>query len=448
MTHRIQTFVIRITFLAAALVVANAFPRTAVSATASHECASWRGDVVLGRLTWNIGVTKTAPGEFSVDVPSMWRAREIVHGTEQDKRITLELPYALGKLDATVVRCVLVGKIARKDGNSGSIAWKPRAVVFRTRTEMQFDVNGTHIAATLVRPATTQAVPLVVVLHGGGDSSRSDSPPYTFWGEELSALGYAVLLYDKRGNGGSSGDWRNVSFDERAADVVEMIKVLVGRHDIDAHRIGLLAVSQGGWVAIRVAQLSEKISFIVSIGAPAVSPREADTFVSWLASHTAGLSVAEADERLVLWNAYMDYVGGGTTDEEWSRLKQLVDASKRRPWFARRPFNPTERHDWFVDWYARVLNFDPMPALRSINIPMLWLYGARDSQSDVARNVSLLSQLCNREDKPYQIAAFAGADHGVLLAEKGAKGADDYFTAAPGFLVTIEDWLANRLQGL
>jgi hypothetical protein len=60
----------------------------------------------------------------------------------------------------------------------------------------------------------------------------------------------------------------------------------------------------------------------------------------------------------------------------------------------------------------------------------------------------LLSQLCNREDKPYQIAAFAGADHGVLLAEKGAKGADDYFTAAPGFLVTIEDWLANRLQGL
>lgn len=409
-------------------------------------CNYWRGEMVLAGSTWSVGVTRSPDGSAGIDVPSMWRAGERARHAFSADRASIELPYSLGHLNARVVDCRLVGEVVRSDGARARVSWDSRPPSKAIREEMKFDVNGVTIAATLVRPEGVSRAPLVIVLHGGGDSSREDSPPYTFWADELSRLGLAVLLYDKRGNGSSTGSWRTVGFDERAADVVAMAGELGARAHIDPKRIGLLAVSQGGWVAIRAAQLSDRIAFIGTIAAPVVSPYEADAYASWLGSLKGGLSVDEADERLKLWRSYIDSVRSGHSEERWNALLAQVQSARRQPWFSRRPFDPEPRSDPFVSWYPLVADFDPQPALSKLDIPMLWVYGGADTQSDVGRNAAILTRLRDRLGKPYEIAVLAGGDHGVGLSAKPLTGKIEYFTAAPGFLETVDRWFADRAR--
>jgi pimeloyl-ACP methyl ester carboxylesterase len=88
--------------------------------------------------------------------------------------------------------------------------------------------------------------------------------------------------------------------------------------------------------------------------------------------------------------------------------------------------------------------YDPQPALAEIEIPMLWVYGANDTQSDVSASLSILSHLRDRQNKRYDIAVLEGGDHGIGIPVPTPNGASQYFTAAPGFLETIEGWLKTR----
>ena len=258
---------------------------------AQGRCDYWRGEMTLADATWNVGVTRTLDDSAIVDVPSMWRAGERTQHSFSFDRASIELPYSLGHLDGRIVDCRLVGEVIRSDGAHARVSWDNRPHYKAVREELKFDVNGVTIAATLVHPEGVSRAPLTIVLHGGGDSSRTDSPPYIFWGDELSKLGFAVLLYDKRGNGNSTGGRRKVGIDERAAEFVAMAGELAARADIDAKRIGLLAVSQGGWVAMRAAQMSDRIAFVASIAAPVVSPYEADAYASWIGSLKADATI-------------------------------------------------------------------------------------------------------------------------------------------------------------
>src|SRR5215469_9487472 len=67
------------------------------------------------------------------------------------------------------------------------------------------------------------------------------------WGQlpaTLVGFGVVVLSHDKPGCGGSPGDWREQTFDDRARESLAAIEVLREQHDIDPGRIGLLGVSQ------------------------------------------------------------------------------------------------------------------------------------------------------------------------------------------------------------
>ena len=83
-----------------------------------------------------------------------------------------------------------------------------------------------------------------------------------------------MLAYDKRGVGGSSGDWNTASFDELAGDVVAAFDYLQTRRDIDASQIGLLGISQAGWVMPLAANRAKGLAFLISISGPGVSGAE------------------------------------------------------------------------------------------------------------------------------------------------------------------------------
>ncbi len=108
-----------------------------------------------------------------------------------------------------------------------------------------------RLSGTLLTPQSrTSPHPPMVFLHGSGSAPRQQ---FRFLAEHFVGLGYASFIFDKRGSGESTGDWRRATFDDLASDALACIVALKTAGDVDTDRIGLLGQSQGGWVAPLVA---------------------------------------------------------------------------------------------------------------------------------------------------------------------------------------------------
>ena len=130
----------------------------------------------------------------------------------------------------------------RKGDASPRIA---RRVEIERWEDVAFSSGAIRLVGTLISPTTAGRHPAIILVHGSGAEDREYMLPFARF---LIRHGVAVLGYDKRGVGGSTGDWNKASFDDLAGDVVAAFEYLKTRKDIDPAQIGLLGVSQAGWV--------------------------------------------------------------------------------------------------------------------------------------------------------------------------------------------------------
>jgi len=134
----------------------------------------------------------------------------------------------------------------RVEIKAGRLEWREGGQVrlARRRAFVEQDVvvesGGVRLAGTLTLPdgpSPHPAHPAVILLHGGGPQSRD-----FYWVAPFFArLGVAVLAYDKRGVGGSTGDWRTASTADLAADALAAVDFLRSRPGIDPQRVASTA---------------------------------------------------------------------------------------------------------------------------------------------------------------------------------------------------------------
>src|SRR5207244_2077563 len=125
--------------------------------------------------------------------------------------------------------------------------------------EVVFSNNNVRLSGSILIPHVGGQHPAIVFIHGSGPESRDAS---RFLAEVFVSRGIAALIYDKRGVGSSTGDWRDSSFDDLAKDALAAVEYLKNRPDINSSRIGLMSSSQGGWVAPITASLSADVRFV------------------------------------------------------------------------------------------------------------------------------------------------------------------------------------------
>ncbi len=89
----------------------------------------------------------------------------------------------------------------------------------------------------------------------------------------LARHGYGVLLFDRRGEGESEGDW-NVFGWQGERDLHAAVDFLRTRPDVDPNRIGGIGRSVGGEMLIAAAAQSDAFKAIVSEGASSRSIRD------------------------------------------------------------------------------------------------------------------------------------------------------------------------------
>jgi pimeloyl-ACP methyl ester carboxylesterase len=248
--------------------------------------------------------------------------------------------------------------------------------------DVEFRSGDITLSGTLVMPS--HMVAAIVWVDGAGQSRR-DVPSAL----ALARDGVGILTYDKRGVGKSGGVYagpevgtNNVdpgNLDLLAADVSAAVTKL--RHEISSPRkpVGLLGVSQAGWIIPLAAVRNREVKFMILWSGPAVTTIEQLRFQF--------LTNGRAD----FWDHHSE--------------AEVRDHIRSDP-----------------DRYVFVAT-DPVDSLQNLSIPGLWLYGGRDVNVPVSLSIERLKALAASR-KPFEHGLFPESGHRLPFDEAWSTSLD------------------------
>lgn len=310
------------------------------------------------------------------------------------------------------------------------------------REEVRFPNGDITLAGTLIKPVTTGQHPVIVWLSGRGSAVRQNSSAQRVLAEH----GIASLIYDKRGSGGSTGNFAKATFSELVGDAVAAVRFLSQRKDINAQQIGLSSQSAGGWVApVVVTQSEVPIAFVVTTVGPAENLYDQQVHAYQHYARTGGFELTKAETELM--NDHLPKRLRVAFRNE-GREEFLASVAKVKGTRLERFLLDTEAADAEdFDWLRRN-ECDPVPHLKKIKTPWLAFYGTRDYIVPPAENTKKLEQyLTEAGNKDFKIVVFDDADHSLVLPNTNRRESAD---AKPEFIwgrvpsaltQTMLDWL-------
>jgi uncharacterized protein len=323
----------------------------------------------------------------------------------------------------------------------GAEARVGRRVELERREDVRFSSGDIQLAGTLIRPSTGQQHPAIVLVHGSGAENREYMLPFARF---LVRRGIAVLGYDKRGVGGSTGDWNIASFDDLAGDVVAAVEYLKTRPDIDRAHIGLLGISQAGWIMPLAAVRAKDLAFLISISGAGVPP--ADTTIDQAQNEMtmAGMPAAAVEQIIGVLKLQYAYARTGQGWNDYIAAREKVVARMGKP-----PDTMPGAQDhpyWQV--IRRTYFYDPAPTLRRLQVPTLALWGALDNNIVADKNKAAWDAALEAGGhRDYALRILPGGNHLQLQAKTGSNAEmKSLQRVVPEYYTTIRDWLSTHLN--
>jgi hypothetical protein len=302
------------------------------------------------------------------------------------------------------------------------------------------------VAGTLLVPADEGRHPAVVLVHGSGPGPRAALRPMA---EEFARRGLAALVYDKRDVGAAAGSPERVEPDDLVGDALAALRFLKGRDEVDARRVGVWGVSQGGGVAAEAAGREPGVAFVISVSGGGVTYAELIEFQVANRLRARGFDEDDVREALNVVAQLHEYV---RTRRNARPLRKALDAAWRKPWAAAAlPTKgvPTsvELATW-TQWHQ--LDAPADAAWRKVTAPVLAIWGERDQSVPAALSAARIGEaLKSTGNGDVTIKIFPGADHGLRLPvgeREDAGGAWDWPRLAPGYIDLTTSWALERAR--
>jgi len=336
-------------------------------------------------------------------------------------------------------------------GSIVSLTWQRDGVAQRTakrvETEKWNDVRFTNrdvqLTGTLIAPSTPGKHPAIVLVHGSGAENHAYMLP---WARFLIRHGIAVLGYDKRGVGGSTGDWNVATYDDLAGDAVAAVEYLKTHRDIDPAQIGLLGISQAGWIMPLAALRSTDIAFLISISGAGVTPAETTIDQARNEMTMTGMPAATVADITGLIGLQYDFARTGKGWEAYAAARATLVARMGAP--PETAFPSTPDHP---QWQAikRTYFYDPTPTLRQLRVPTLAIWGELDNNIVAEKNRPAWERALKAAgNRDYTLVVLPKANHAMLEAKVGSNAETKSLQRfVPAYFTTVNGWLARHLQG-
>jgi uncharacterized protein len=340
-------------------------------------------------------------------------------------------------------RCAM-GEIEFDGKKAHRIAFDVTDTVFEGR-------GGVKLAGRLVLPKGNDPVPIVVLVHGAERESARES--YALQ-RLLPAENVGAFVYDKRGTGASEGKYTQ-DFDTLADDAVAAMREARRIAGMRCARVGYQGGSQGGWVAPLAATRAPVDFLIVSFGL-AVSVIDEDQEEVALEMHLKGHSQEEISKALEVASAAEAVFESGFT-KGFERFDAARAKYRNEPWYKDLhgnythfilPYTTAEIREKGKDFvFGTPFRYDPMPTLRAVEVPQLWILGEDDLEAPSAETSRRIKTLI-AEGKPITLALFPHAEHGMTEYEVASNGERLSTRYAPGYFAMMRDFArSGRLSG-
>jgi pimeloyl-ACP methyl ester carboxylesterase len=265
------------------------------------------------------------------------------------------------------------------------------------------------------------------------------------WARFLIRRGVTVLGYDKRGVGDSTGDWSSASFADLAGDVVAAFEYLKTRNDIYPDQIGVLGISQAGWIMPIAAVRATDLAFVISISGAGVTAAETTLDQARNEMTMTGMKPQDIDEILALLRLQYEYARTGRGWEAYGSAREklvarLGGAPDTIPGTADAPYWQSIKQIYF---------YDPTDTLRQLQTPTLAIWGQLDNNIVAQKNREAWERALKAGgNRDYALVTLPKANHAQFEAIVGSNAeAPTLRRIVPAYFTTIEQWLAKRLRG-
>jgi len=318
-------------------------------------------------------------------------------------------------------------------------------------TETTFHSRDIDLAGRLVLPKGSGRVPIVVLTHGAERDSARDF----YWLQRVfPAKGIGAFVFDKRGTGASNGQYTQ-DFDVLAEDIVAAMREA---RRIAADRLGRSGYqggSQAGWILPLAARRMPVDFVIVSFGL-AVTVIDEDQEEVALEMKLKGHNAEEIAKALEVADAAETVIASSFT-QGFEHFDAVRAQYRNEPWYKDvhgnytyllLPYSADELREKGKEYiFGTPWRYDPMPTLRAIATPQLWVLGEDDLQAPSAETSRRLKSLIATGHR-ITLALYPGAEHGMTEYEIGADGERVSTRYAAGYLQMMCDFAATgRLHG-
>jgi pimeloyl-ACP methyl ester carboxylesterase len=304
------------------------------------------------------------------------------------------------------------------------------------------------LAGTLLLPRTKGPHPAIILLHGSGPLTRYSFGPYPHF---FTSLGFAVLIYDKRGTGASTGTRLDASTgasapvpnafypDSLVSDALAVVHYLRRRPEINPDEIGVWGSSEGGMLTTQLAARSKDVAFAINSSGFVGPLWETLEYQAGTNVIRKGLTSAQAKEATEFAQLWMNVARTGEGYDAFAKKREQAIRENKQwmlSYFSDEYTSAAQMH-W--DW-EHILAFDSRIALKSVTCPVLGVFGEEDPLTNAAEAAkSLREGLLGAGNMDVTVKVFPKAGHSLSETPSGSR-------MATGVFDTLRSWLLARVH--
>jgi pimeloyl-ACP methyl ester carboxylesterase len=458
-------------------VAALAMALAAGAASAEEATGDWSG-LLAGQLHIFVHVAKDADGHYGVTLESPDQGKFVLRA-DRVTALADHLDFAIDKIgggfdgawsgdrqawvgtwrQGQAMPLVLTRMTSRaaamappKRPQEEAIAAGPRPY---RQEAVSFDdaAAGVKLAGTLSLPEGAGPFPAVVLICGSGPVTRDEEvmghQVFLVLADSLNRRGIAVLRYDKRGVGQSTGNYATATITDFTADAQSALAVLKSRPEVAPGRIGLIGHSEGGAVAPMVAAHDASARFVVLMAAPGIPIGPLLRLQMAKISKADGMSDADIARKLAFFDTLrIDLAAAKDADQALAVAKADVAQAIADKLL------PAAGADALVrmvtsPWMREAVGYDAMPTLRRLTIPVLALNGSLDLQVPAKEDLGPIRAALQGNPRA-TVIELPNLNHLFQTATTGAPAeyGEIEETISPVALKTITDWVVTAQAGV
>lgn len=321
--------------------------------------------------------------------------------------------------------------------------------------DVKFENKAAHVilAGTLSLPKKEGNFPAVILITGSGPQNRDveglGHKTFLVLSDYLTQKGIAVLRFDDRGVGESTGDFSSATTFDFAEDVQAGVEYLKTRKEINKSKIGLIGHSEGGVIAPIVAGNSRDIDFIVLLAGPGLKGDKLLLLQKELIEQQSGMPEDEIQKgQEIFRGAYDILLASSVFDDTFKNKITSYFKSKF----------PGSKNDAmakycadFINniWFYNFIKIDPASILEKVKCPVLALNGGKDVQVPAEINLEVIKKtLLKSGNKKVTTKILPDMNHLFQECKTGSPNEYEKIeqTFSPIALDAISSWILPQVK--